>query len=288
MRERPVGRLRRAAAARLAAAGIDSALLDATVLLAYLLNDDPTNLVLAPDRPVDPDVADRFERLVARREAREPVAYLTGVKEFWSMSLSVTADVLVPRPETETTVETAVAAVRRTGASRVIDVGTGSGAIALALAGEIPGGSIVAADASAAAARVAWRNARRLGLERGVAVVRTDGVEALAVEDAVVVANLPYIPSAAIDRLEPEIARWEPRIALDGGADGLDAFRWLFAQLRADPPVAAVLEIGDGQLAAVTNLAAAAGFGVGAAGADLAGRPRAIEFRPRTRSEPHC
>ncbi len=288
MRERPVGRLRRAAAARLAAAGIDSALLDATVLLAYLLNDDPTNLVLAPDRPVDPDVADRFERLVARREAREPVAYLTGVKEFWSMSLSVTADVLVPRPETETTVETAVAAVRRTGASRVIDVGTGSGAIALALAGEIPGGSIVAADASAAAARVAWRNARRLGLERGVAVVRTDGVEALAVEDAVVVANLPYIPSAAIDRLEPEIARWEPRIALDGGADGLDAFRWLFAQIRADPPVAAVLEIGDGQLAAVTNLAAAAGFGVGAAGADLAGRPRAIEFRPRTRSEPHC
>ena len=288
MRERPVGRLRRAAAARLAAAGIDSALLDATVLLAYLLNDDPTNLVLAPDRPVDPDVADRFERLVARREAREPVAYLTGVKEFWSMSLCVTADVLVPRPETETTVETAVAAVRRTGASRVIDVGTGSGAIALALAGEIPGGSIVAADASAAAARVAWRNARRLGLERGVAVVRTDGVEALTVEDAVVVANLPYIPSAAIDRLEPEIARWEPRIALDGGADGLDAFRWLFAQLRADPPVAAVLEIGDGQLAAVTNLAAAAGFGVGAVGADLADRPRAIEFRPRTRSEPHC
>ncbi len=288
MHERPVGRLRRAAAARLAAAGIDSALLDATVLLAYLLNDDPTNLVLAPDRPVDPDVAHRFERLVARREAREPVAYLTGVKEFWSMSLCVTADVLVPRPETETTVETAVAAVRRTGASRVIDVGTGSGAIALALAGEIPGGSIVAADASAAAARVAWRNARRLGLERGVAVVRTDGVEALAVEDAVVVANLPYIPSAAIDRLEPEIARWEPRIALDGGADGLDAFRWLFAQLRADPPVAAVLEIGDGQLAAVTNLAAAAGFAVGAVGADLAGRPRAIEFRPRARSEPHC
>ncbi len=288
MRERPVGRLRRAAAARLAAAGIDSALLDATVLLAYLLNDNPTNLVLAPDRPVDPDVADRFERLVARREAREPVAYLTGIKEFWSISLRVTADVLVPRPETETTVETAVAAVRRTGASRVIDVGTGSGAIALALAGEIPGGSIVAADASAAAARVAGRNARRLGLERGVAVVRTDGVEALTVEDAVVVANLPYIPSAAIDRLEPEIARWEPRIALDGGADGLDAFRWLFAQLRADPPVAAVLEIGDGQLAAVTNLAAAAGFGVGAVGADLAGRPRAIEFGPRTRSEPHC
>ena len=108
------------------------------------------------------------------------------------------------------------------------------------------------------------------------------------VEDAVVVANLPYIPSAAIDRLEPEIARWEPRIALDGGADGLDAFRWLFAQLRADPPVAVVLEIGDGQLAAVTNLAAAAGFAVGAVGADLAGRPRAIEFRPRTRSEPHC
>ena len=288
MRERPVGRLRRAAAARLAAAGIDSALLDATVLLAYLLNDDPTNLVLAPDRPVDPDVADRFERLVARREAREPVAYLTGVKEFWSMSLRVTADVLVPRPETETTVEIAVAAVRRTGASRVIDVGTGSGAIALALAGEIPGGSIVAADASAAAARVAGHNARRLGLERGVAVVRTDGVEALTVEDAVVVANLPYIPSAAIDRLEPEIASWEPRIALDGGADGLDAFRWLFAQLRADPPVAAVLEIGDGQLAAVTNLAAAAGFAVGAVGADLAGRPRAIEFGPRTRSEPHC
>ena len=288
MYERPVGRLRRTAAARLAAAGIDSALLDATVLLAYLLNDDPTNLVLAPDRPVDPDVADRFERLVARREAREPVAYLTGVKEFWSMSLRVTADVLVPRPETETTVEAAVAAVRRTGASWVIDVGTGSGAIALALAGEIPGGSIVAADASAAAARVAWRNARRLGLERGVAVVRTDGVEALTVEDAVVVANLPYIPSAAIDRLEPEIARWEPRIALDGGADGLDAFRWLFAQLRADPPVAAVLEIGDGQLAAVTNLAAAAGFAVGAVGADLAGWPRAIEFGPRTRSEPHC
>ncbi len=281
VREHPVGRLRRTAAARLAAAGIDSALLDATVLLAHLLGDDPNDLVLAADRPVDSDVADRFERLVARREAREPVAYLTGVKEFWSISLRVTADVLVPRPETETTVETAVEAVRRAGASRVIDVGTGSGAIALALAREIPDGSIVATDASAAATQVAGRNARRLGLAGSVAVVRTDGVEALAVEGAVVVANLPYIPTGAIDRLAPEIARWEPRIALDGGADGLDAFRRLFAQLHADPPVAAVLEIGDDQLAPVTNLGAAAGFAVGTVRNDLAGKPRAVEFRPR-------
>ena len=274
-----VNDLRHAAARRLAAARIDAPLLDANVLLGAALGLDPSRVPLSGDAHVPPRVATQFEAMVRRRLAREPVAYITGAKGFMGLVFHVSPAVLAPRPETELVVETARRVVAQLGAPRLIDLGTGCGAIAIAIARSHLQIAVTGSDLSAGALQVAARNAKTLGVARRVRLVRADGTRGLCLAGAVLTANLPYIPTAVIDSLQPEIARWEPRLALDGGSDGLDAFRRLFLHLRDQPPSACVLEIGAHQRTAVCGLAAGAGWRCASVHRDLAGRPRVLELR---------
>jgi release factor glutamine methyltransferase len=249
----------------LSAAGVDSPRLDAELLLADALGVDRTALYVDRDLRVEGLAVRRFQELVRRRAfGREPVAYLLGRKGFRHLELDVDARVLVPRPETELVVELAVAALPE--GARVIDVGTGSGAIALALADERPDLRVTASDISPDALAVARANARRLGLD--VAFVEADGLPA-GDWDAVV-ANLPYVAEG--ERLAPEIARHEPRDALFSGPDGLDAIRALVARAAGIPWIA--LEHGTDQGAAVRGMLRGARWGDVRTERDLAGHER--------------
>lgn len=199
----------------------------------------------------------RFGMVLKRRLAREPAPYITGVREFFGRSFTVGPGVLVPRPETELLVEVALAELERDPRAVVADIGTGSGCVAVSLAAERPGAFVAAVDVSAVALAFARRNAcchrRRLHFLRG------DLAAPLARAD-VVLANLPYIPSAEIDALEPEVSRWEPRVALDGGPDGLALIRRLVADCGARlRPSLLALEVGYAQAAEAARLACAAG-----------------------------
>jgi release factor glutamine methyltransferase len=254
----------------LAAAGCDTPRLDAELLLAEALGVGRERLVLDRDRALDAVARERFWALLARRVAREPVAYILGRKEFRRLSLAVDPRVLIPRPETELLVEVGLELPR---AARVADVGTGSGAIALALADERPDLSVRGLDVDAGALEVARSNGARLGLEVEFAQADLLDVEPY---DAVL-ANLPYIPDDA--SLAPEISRYEPSGALFAGADGLDVVRRLVAavRLRPDPPAVLALEIGPDQATAVSALLrAGAGFGSVEVRRDLAGHDRVV------------
>jgi len=259
--------------------GIPSARLDAEVLLAHLLHRDRVGLYTHFDQPLSAEELSGFRELIKRRLAGESVAYLVGKREFRSLALHVDARVLVPRPETETLVEVALTRLP-VGAARVVDVGTGSGAIALALKDARPLDDVHAVDRSADALAVARDNAERLGLE--VTLHEGDllaAVEALAPFD-LVVSNPPYIATAELASLPAEVRR-EPRLALDGGADGLEVVRRLIgaaAPLLGDQGVLA-LEIGDRQAPAVAALLAAAGYREIAVAQDLAGIGRVVSAR---------
>ncbi len=254
----------RAATSTLAAAGVDSPRLDAELLLADALGIDRARLVLDAGAPLTADGAARFEALVARRSAREPVAYILGRKPFRSIELAVDPRVLIPRPETELLVEVALSLAP---GSRVADVGTGSGAVALALAAERPDLELVGIDVSAEAVAVARSNGARLGLD--VEWVVGDLLGSGRRYDAVL-ANLPYVVDGAA--LAPEIELYEPAGALFAGDDGLDLIRRLVGQLGGVSFVA--LEIGFDQAAAVTALLRAAGFEPVLTERDLAGHER--------------
>lgn len=261
--------------------GIASARLDAELLLAEVLATDRVGVYLRFDRPLGRNEVDAYRAFIKRRGDGEPVAHLMGRREFWSRSLVVTSDVLVPRPETELVVERALASIDVPArALRILDLGTGSGAIAIALAVELPNATITAVDVSPAAAAVAERNVAAHGLAARVRVVVSDWTAALAADDRfdLVVSNPPYIPSAEIPTLSPEVRR-EPVLALDGGADGLAAYRRIVAEAARvlEPDGALLCEIGAGQAAAVADLFAAAGFGEVDRFADLAGIERVIE-----------
>jgi release factor glutamine methyltransferase len=227
----------------LSAAGCDTPRLDAELLLAHALSISRAALITSPSRPLEPDEARLFMDLAARRRSREPVAYILGEKGFRRLLLSVDSRVLVPRPETEFVVEAALSLPAQ---SRVVDVGTGSGAIALALKDERPDLSVVATDVSADALDVARGNAERLGLD--VEFLHADLLHGVGEVDAVL-SNPPYV--AACDRLPPDVG-FEPRGALFGGEDGLDVIRRLVRE-ASDVPFLA-LEVGAGQAAAVAAL----------------------------------
>lgn len=256
-------------AATLAAAGCDTPRLDAELLLAAVLGVDRARLVLDAGRVLDAAALEAFEALLARRAAREPVAYILGRRAFRRIELDVDRRVLIPRPETELLVE--VGLVLPASAS-VVDVGTGSGAVALALKDERPDLSVWGVDASEDAVALARANAARLGLE--VRLVRTDLLDGLPPFDAVL-ANLPYVAEGAV--LAPEIALYEPRDALFAGADGLEVIRRLVGRLAGVPYVA--LEIGSEQGDEVAALLRAAGFGAIRRLRDLAGHQRVITGR---------
>jgi release factor glutamine methyltransferase len=263
-----------------AAKGIDTARLDAELLLAFALGVDRLRLYLDFEKPVLDEERARFRALVRRRgEERVPVAYLTGVREFWSLPLAVTPDVLIPRPDTETLVEAVVARVsRRDAALAVLDVGTGSGAIALALAKEWPEAQLTATDLSDAALAVARRNAEALGLAHRVRFASGDGFAAVAEERFdVIVSNPPYVPEADAAGLAPELGH-EPALALFAPGDGSALLRRLAreAPARLAPGGLLALELAPAQAADVTQCLREAGFERLAEHRDLAGRVRAL------------
>jgi release factor glutamine methyltransferase len=245
--------LLRAATARLAAAGCGTPRLDAELLAAQALNTDRGGLVLLRDSPLSAEAAERFEALVRRREAREPVAYILGHREFRWLELRVDRRALIPRPETELLVE---AALELPAHARVIDVGTGSGAVALALKQERPDLSVAGADISPDALAVARDNATRLGLD--VDWRCADLLAGAGGPWDAVLANLPYVEPERWDGLAPEITRYEPRDAVVGG---LALTSKLVAQLPASGASFAALEVGADQAPAVAQLLRDAGFG---------------------------
>lgn len=245
-----VGRAVEEAAARLATAGVPEPRADAAVLAAHALGTTRAGLVTAARDPLAPAAGARLAHLVARRATREPLHYLVGVREFWSLPFAVDRRVLIPRPETELVVETALRVVP--GARRVLDVGTGSGAVAAALARELPRAHVWASDVDPDALTVAranlGRHAPRVGLVRGdlLGFCRAGALD-------LIVSNPPYVAADELERLEPEIRTHEPRQALAGGADGLAALRALVAAAPAvlRPGGWLVVEMGAGQAPAV-------------------------------------
>jgi len=264
---------------RLAAAGVAEPRLDAQVLMGHVLACGRAGVLSRPDRLLDDAEAARFAGLVAGRAARRPVSQLVEEREFWSLPFRVTPDVLTPRPDSETVVAAALGCIAdRTAPVRLLDLGTGSGCLLLALLHELPAARGIGVDRSGAALAVARGNALRLGLAGRGAFVQGSWASALRGPFDLAVANPPYIPDAAIAALEPEVARFEPRGALAGGPDGLDAYRQILGDLARvlAPGGRLVVEIGDGQAAGVTDIAGACGWSMGARHADLAGRIRAL------------
>ncbi|HEX6837863.1 MAG TPA: peptide chain release factor N(5)-glutamine methyltransferase [Polyangia bacterium] len=268
---------------RFAERGLGTPRLDAQLLLADVLHKDRVFLYTHFDQPLGTDELAKYRALIQRRLAGEPVAYLVGKKEFRSLELAVDARVLVPRPDTEATVDAALAHLPAEVAARVVDVGTGSGAIALAIKKERPDVEVWAVDRSADAAAVARANAEKLGL--AVEIVEGDLLAPVAAQApfAVIVSNPPYIPSGDIAALAAEV-RKEPMAALDGGSDGLAIVRRLVADA---PPLLAdggalVLEVGAGQAPAVSALFAADGrYEPATLTKDLAGIERVVAARKK-------
>ncbi len=242
--------------------GIDNPRLDAEVLLAFALGVARTQLFIDLGKPLDPKELAAFRDLVKRRREREPVAYLRGFREFYGRDFKVDARVLIPRPDTECLVEVALKQTAQVSLSmRALDLCTGSGCIAITLARERPTSKVMATDTSAEALEVARDNAMRLGAYN-VAFARADLLDGITGRFDVVTANPPYIASAEVSSLSPDIVKHEPRLALDGGADGLDFARRIVngapALLVSGGTLA--MEVGSGQAAAVTELFERRGF----------------------------
>jgi release factor glutamine methyltransferase len=277
---------RRSLTARLKSGHIDSAELDARILVSAVLGLDLTGLIASANRRVTPAEAVRLEDLARRRVAGEPVARIVGMKEFWGLPLRLSAATLVPRPDTETVVELALEMVHAAPGPdrrlRIADIGTGSGAILLALLSELPEACGFGTDISMAALRIASDNAAHLGFADRAAFIACDYAAALSAPFDLIVSNPPYIRSAEIGLLATEVRDHDPHRALDGGADGLDAYRALIPQAARLllPGGALVVEVGQGQSAEVEGLMTAAGLICERpAKADLAGIRRAVAGR---------
>ena len=274
----------------LRAGNIDSPELDARLLIGAALDLDLTGLISAAKRTLSPDEAAQVAQFAARRLYGEPIARITGIKEFWGLQFTLSADTLVPRPDTETIVEAALECLDATGprsrALRIADLGTGSGAILLALLSELPNAVGIATDINLAALRTARGNAERNGLAQRAHFVACDYASALSEGFDLIVSNPPYIPSADIADLDIEVRAHDPLRALDGGRDGYDAYRIIApeaARLLA-PGGALVVEVGHDQSDTVADLMTAAGLDLPApAKTDLGGIRRAVMGRKKPR-----
>jgi release factor glutamine methyltransferase len=281
---------RRALTAQFKRAAVESADLDARILIGSVLGLDLTGLIAAAARILNHDEAERLEGLARRRIAGEPAARIIGLKEFWGLPLRLSPATLVPRPDTETVVEAALEILRAESSHycplRIADLGTGSGAILLALLSELPDAFGVGTDISVPALRTARDNARQLGFAARAAFVACDYAAALSGPFDLIVSNPPYIRSAQIASLDAEVRDHDPHRALDGGFDGLDAYRLIAPQARRLLAAGGtlVVEVGQGQSGDVQELLAAAGaMPAGPPKSDLAGIRRAVtgRFLPR-------
>ena len=275
---------RRSLARQFSNAGLDTPDLDARILVGHALSLDHAALAAQADRGLTEEEAAAIAAVAQRRLNREPVARIVGTKEFWGLPLALNADTLVPRPETETVVEAALAALggARGRALRVADLDTGSGAILLALLGEWPTAHGIGTDISVAALQCARSNAAQLGLASRASFIACDHGAALGGGFDLVVANPPYVASGDIAGLQPEVRGFDPRRALDGGSDGLAAYRAIAGDARRllAPHGVLVLELGAGQLDAVMWLTDSAGLVRAAAPrCDLSGVPRALAVK---------
>ena len=280
---------RRILAAQFEKAGIDTAALDARLLIGHALSLDHTGLASAAKRLLTPAERETISALAARRVAGEPVARIVGVKEFWGLPLTLSAATLVPRPDTETVVEAALAIVepaRRNEPLRIADLGTGTGAILFALLHEWPQATGLGIDIDPQAVETARANAALLGMEARAEFRVADFNEDLTERFDLVVSNPPYIPTRDIADLAREVRDHDPRRALDGGADGLHAYRVIArrAPYLLKPDAFLIVEIGIGQAADVEAIFNAAdGLEVVAVKPDLSGIPRAVSVRHRGR-----
>jgi release factor glutamine methyltransferase len=269
-----------AARASLVAAGIPDAeaALDAELLIRHVLEWDRTAWLTRRDQPASAEVTEAFDALVARRAAREPVAYLRGVQEFFGRAFAVGPGALIPRPETELVVEEGLAALARVATPRILDIGTGSGCLAVTLALERAEAQVEASDVSAAALAWAQSNAERFGVSARVAFTLAGGTTGGSGPFDLVVSNPPYVRVADAASLQPEVARYEPAVALFAGDDGLDVIRIVVPEARAAlrDGGSLVMEIGIGQSDEASSVARRAGFADVRVRDDLQGIPRVL------------
>jgi len=267
------------AAERLRAAGVESPRREARLLLAHVLGLRPEQIVSENFSLQGAQFRGRFEAAVVRRAQREPLAYIIGRREFWSLDFEVGPSVLIPRPESEIMVEEALKRFTKTDAPlRVADIGTGSGCLLLAFLSERTEAEGLGIDISEEALGIAKRNATRLGLEGRAQFLRNDWISGLSGTWEVIFINPPYIIGGELDGLEPEVSRYEPRTALDGGPDGLCAYRRIAASLRPRlaPGGRVFLEVGQGQAEPVERIFSEKGLNVEGTVFDLAGIPRCL------------
>ncbi len=267
---------------RLGEAGVEQPRRDARLLLCQALGSGPEGLISEPQRILDAVERQRADSLLDRRAAREPVARIIGQREFWSLPFALDPATLDPRPDSETLIESVLAELRGTdGGGKVLDLGCGSGCLLLALLSELPEAWGLGIDIAGACPKIARSNAALLGLEDRCAFLQGDWGAALSPGWDVILCNPPYLRSAEIEDLEPEVARFEPRRALDGGRDGLQAYRRLLPQIARllGPPGLAALEIGPGQAGPVSRLAETSGLHITRTTNDLAGRERCLILR---------
>ena len=263
-------------------AGIEDADVDARLLVGHALHLDRARLIAQSDRILEAREINMISALAARRLQREPVSRILGQKEFWSIALAITPDVLVPRPETETVVEGALDFVVRGGLRmeklRILDIGTGSGALLLALLRELPNATGTGTDISTGALKVARENAGRCGVEGRCTFVVCDIASVVEGPFDLLVSNPPYIAHDEITSLAPEVKDYDPTVALDGGDDGLAAYRAIAADAKRllAPGARMFVELGAGQEAAVRDLFTNVGLIAGIARTDMAGIPRVL------------
>src|SRR5436305_1808893 len=276
-----VGQLLAEARPLLAATPFGASTREARLLLGHVLGLSEARVIARQETEVPPEAEGRFRDLLARRLTGEPVAYLTGEREFWGRPFAVDSRVLIPRPETEHLVEVALAE-RLPERPWILDIGTGSGILAVTLALEIPGSRVVATDLSPGALAVAANNARRLGAR--VSLVNTDLAAGLDLSRfELVVSNPPYVDRSEIPEMSPEVYDFEPSLALFPPGDGDSLYPRLFAQCSAlSPGVGLAVEIGRGQLAAIGRHAREAGVEIAAVREDYAGIRRTVLLRRRT------
>jgi release factor glutamine methyltransferase len=267
------------AARRLGGGGIANPRGEARILLSHVLGLGAEKIIGHPDFEIDGDSAIKFEHALSRRVRREPMSHVLGKREFWSLDFQVTPDTLDPRPDSETLVEAVLEfTIDRKRCLRVLDLGTGTGCLLLAILSELPNATGVGVDISPAALEIAKVNSAALGLD-GRAEFRLAQWDAgLDGDFDIVVSNPPYIPTGELELLEPEVARFEPRLALDGGGDGLSEYRALAPVIarRVRGPGIAVIELGAGQSGPVVEIMTSAGLHISGQRHDLGGVTRCL------------